>query len=157
MTGNRIKMLFVMGVAVAAMAGCKGGQAETDASQAPDSQAVAPQTATPAAAADIAAGSAAKSAMSDALKGTIAMHAQASVPALACGLETKASLDASKAEVRKLARAEGIGDATFDQVYAAGERKTRARWDSAPAAKRASACQEWKTMAEQAEAQARTL
>lgn len=149
MTCNKI--LAVLGVA-AALAGCTGGQAETVAAQA-----AASQVAAPAEVADTDAAAVAQTAVSGVIAAAIGMHAQASVPAIACGLETKASLDATKSEVRKRARAEGVDDATFDQLYAAGLRKTRARWDSAPAAKRASACQEWKTMTEQAEAQARKL
>lgn len=146
---TRNKMLLVLGMAVATMAGCKGGQAETAAPHESAARDVAAQPTAPAAVADSAAAS---TAMSGALKSTIAMHAQASIPALACGVESQASLDASKAEVRRIASAEGIDDATFDRVYAAAERKGRTRWDSAPAAKRAGACEEWKTMTADAQA-----
>lgn len=143
---TRNKTLLVMSLAIATVAGCSG-QAETAAHPAAASQA-----ATPANAAATAATSAAQAAMSHALKSAIAMHAQTSVPALACGLESEASLEASRAKVRDVAHAEGIDDATFDQVYAAAERKTRQRWDSAPAAKRAEACEEWKAMTADAQA-----
>lgn len=149
---TRNKTLLILGMAVATMAGCGGGQTEPAAAQASAPQAVAARAAAPASAADTADTSAAQAAMSGALKSAIAMHAQTSVPALACDLETEASLEASKTEIRKLARAEGIDDAAFDHVYAAAERKTRARWDAAPAAKRSGACQEWKTMTAEAQA-----
>ena len=149
---TRNKTLLVLGMAVATMAGCKGGQAETAAPQVSAARDVAAQPTAPAQVADSAAAATAQAAMSGALKSAIAMHAQTSVPALACGLETQESLETSKAEVRKLARADGIDDASFDQVYAAAERKTRTRWDSASAAKRAGACEEWKTMTADAQA-----
>ena len=142
----------VIGVAVAALAGCSGGQAET----ATAAQAALPQGAAAAVATDNAADSAANNAVSGAIEAAIMMHAQASIPAIECVLSASAELDKSKAEVRKLARNEGVDDATFDRLYAAGERKSRTRWEAAPANKRASACEEWKTMTEQAQAYAKT-
>lgn len=150
MRPNRIFCVFC--VAVAALTGCSGGQAET----ATAARAAEPQATEAAVVKDNTEGSAARTAVNGAIKAAITMHAQASIPAIECGFSAAAELEKSKAEVRKLARNDGVDDATFDQLYAAGERKSRTRWEAAPASKRASACDEWKTMTEQAQAYGNT-